>query len=320
MKKLFLLGLTLVLIATIEIFQSSAQKQMMDQMPRMQWAVSGYAAACYEVKFTEGQQAQQRQRMAELLAVGQENDDSEEDRLNARKLAVMEVKSSADGNSAYYYGGMKNPLHDLFPISGTPEISFNQAQAMYYTANRKDSAMPQMTMIQSARVQVEPFYNSADQPGTKTTLWFFAEQPSDWIELIYQLRQEFPEMTWIKQPIQIETGISDSLSRQRSLMIGGIAAGVTLATLALTWYEVSRKKKQQPQLSALDNLGQSCGLTGLIAFLEIPVLIVVVNRLQGVAWNYYTNFFYTDLFHLYGWISAGLVLCALIGWLRARYH
>lgn len=128
MKKLFLLGLTLALIATIEGFQSSAQKQMMAEMPRLKWASAGYASACYEVQFTAGQQASQRERIAELIAVGQESEASEEDRLNARKLAVMEVKPDAESGLSFYYGGMKNPLHDLFPVSGTPQISFNQAQ------------------------------------------------------------------------------------------------------------------------------------------------------------------------------------------------
>ncbi len=95
MKKLFLLGLTLALIATIEGFQSSAQKQMIAEMPRLKWASAGYASACYEVQFTAGQQARQRERIAELIAVGQESEASEEDRLNARKLAVMEVKPDA---------------------------------------------------------------------------------------------------------------------------------------------------------------------------------------------------------------------------------
>lgn len=29
-------------------------------------------------------------------------------------------------------------------------------------------------------------------------------------------------------------------------------------------------------------------MTGLIAVLEIPVLIILVNRAAGAAWNYYT--------------------------------
>ena len=205
MKKLFLLGLTLALIVTIEGFQSSAQKQMLAEMPRLKWASAGYASACYEVQFSAGQQARQRERIAELIAVGQESEASEEDRLNARKLAVMEVKPDVESGRSFYYGGMKNPLHDLFPISGTPQISFNQAQQVYYTANRKDLSAPHMTMIQSADVRVEPFYNSVEQSGTSATLWFFAEQPSDWIALIYQLRQEFPDMTFIKQPIAVDS-------------------------------------------------------------------------------------------------------------------
>ena len=304
MKKLFLLGLTLALIATIEGFQSSAQKQMIAEMPRLKWASAGYASACYEVQFTAGQQARQRERIAELIAVGQESEASEEDRLNARKLAVMEVKPDAESGLSFYYGGMKNPLHDLFPVSGTPQISFNQAQPVYYTADRKDISAPHMTMIQSADVRVEP--------------WFFAEQPSDWIALIYQLRQEFPDMTFIKQPIAVDSTVSDTLANQRSGQIFGIAAGITLAALALTLYEVRRQKKQTPAASALNILGRSCGMTGLIAVLEIPVLIILVNRLQGAAWNYYTNFLYTDLFHLYGWIAAGFGLCAAVGWLMAR--
>ncbi|WP_302557385.1 hypothetical protein [Holdemania filiformis] len=318
MKKLFLLGLTLALIATIEGFQSSAQKQMMAEMPRLKWASAGYASACYEVQFTAGQQARQRERIAELIAVGQESEASEEDRLNARKLAVMEVKPDAESGLSFYYGGMKNPLHDLFPVSGTPQISFNQAQPVYYTADRKDLSAPHMTMIQSADVRVEPFYNSVEQSGTSAILWFFAEQPSDWIALIYQLRQEFPDMTFIKQPITVDSTVSDTLANQRSGQIIGIAAGITLAALALTLYEVRRQKKQTPAASALNILGRSCGMTGLIAVLEIPVLIILVNRLQGVAWNYYTNFLYTDLFHLYGWIAAGFGLCAAAGWLMAR--
>ena len=175
-----------------------------------------------------------------------------------------------------------------------------------------------MTMIQSADVRVEPFYNSVEQTGTTATLWFFAEQPSDWIALIYQLRQEFPDMTFIKQPIAVDSTVSDTLANQRSGQLFGIAAGITLAALALTLHEVRRQKKQTPAASALNILGRSCGMTGLIAVLEIPVLIILINRLQGVAWNYYTNFLYTDLFHLYGWIAAGFGFCAAAGWLAAR--
>ena len=78
------------------------------------------------------------------------------------------------------------------------------------------------------------------------------------------------------------------------LLYTSIAAGITLAALALTLHEVRRQKKQTPAASALNILGRSCGMTGLIAVLEIPVLIILVNKLQGAAWNYYTNFLYTD--------------------------
>ena len=108
------------------------------------------------------------------------------------------------------------------------------------------------------------------------------------------------------------------MASQRSGQIFGIAAVVTLAALVLTLHEVRRQKKQTPAASALNILGRSFGVTVLIAMLEIPVLIILINRLQGVAWNYYTNFLYTDLFHLYGWIAAGFGFCAAAGWLAAR--
>ena len=93
----------------------------------------------------------------------------------------------------------------------------------------------------------------------KRQLWFFAEQPSDWIALIYQLRQEFPDMTFIKQPIAVDSTVSDTLATQRSGQIFGIAVGSTLAALALTLHEVRRQKKQTPAASALNILGRSCG-------------------------------------------------------------
>ena len=105
-----------------------------------------------------------------------------------------------------------------------------------------------MTMIQSADVRVEPFYNSVEQTGTSATLWFFAEQPSDWIALIYQLRQEFPDMTFIKQPIAVDSTVSDTLANQRSGQIFGIAAGITLAALALTLHECAGRKNRRLRL------------------------------------------------------------------------
>ena len=117
MKKLFLLGLTLALIATIEGFQSSAQKQMMAEMPRLKWASAGYASACYEVQFTAGQQASQCERIAELIAVGQESEASEEDRLNARKLAVMEVKPDAE--SVLQQRGTERDFRNAVVLCGT---------------------------------------------------------------------------------------------------------------------------------------------------------------------------------------------------------
>lgn len=46
--------------------------------------------------YRRGSRRASASRIAELIAVGQESEASEEDRLNARKLAVMEVKPDAE--------------------------------------------------------------------------------------------------------------------------------------------------------------------------------------------------------------------------------
>ena len=50
-------------------------------------------------------------------------------------------------------------------------------------------------------------------------------------------------MTFIKQPIAVDSTVSDTLANQRSGQIFGIAVGSTLAALALTLHEVRRQKK-----------------------------------------------------------------------------
>ena len=297
-----------MLFATIEGFQSSAQKQMMAEMPRLRWATAGYASACYEVQFTAGQQARRRGRIAELTAVGQESEDSEEDRLKARKLAVMEEKSFRTARIGLLLRG-----HEKSSARFVSHFRYAQDQlqpgatGVLYRGSKRSRDAAYMTMIHSADVRVEPFYNSVEQAGSSALLWFFAEQPSDWIELIYPVASGIPGHDVYQTADPCRYGGFRRAQRGRSRQIGWIAGGINAGRAGFDAFtRCAGRNRKRRRLRPIRFWKKARPDRLAIAVLEIPALIILVNRAQGVAWNYYTNFLYTDLFHLYGWITAGV--------------
>ena len=306
MKKFFLLILMVLCVFTVEFFQDSAHSQMAMQTPDFATAARNNSFAAYEVQFTPGQQEIQRKVLTDKLADGNRQDDLYEDFRKAIRAGVLEIDQNS--MNVFYFGGMKAPVHHLFPISGLPEIEFNKEEETgYYSGIRHDDQAAHFTMVGNTDIRLYPL-NKAYSDDDETVLYFFAQDPSVWIDLIYDMTQQFPEMTFTKKsidqvyPFTKYSMIAADHVRNRNTF-GSLSALAATALLAVTVFKGKgcAEKKWNTFLSL-----------SIPSMFLVPGVIVILSRLDHIVWNSYTTFYYNDLFRFCGLMMAGFALVGVI--------
>ena len=306
MKKLFLLVLTVLCIFTVESFQSSAQNQMMMNTPDFKTAMKGNSSAFYEVIFEEGHEKETREMIYTMISKGNRAEDPNELKAKAMRIGVLEVDKETP--NVFYYAGMIPPVHNLFPISGIPEIEFNDKEETgYYSGIRHDDQAAYFSMIENGDIRLLP-WNRVEPDTEETVLYFFAQSPSEWLDLVYDLSQQFPDMTFRKKKLdqvypytQYSMMSQDYARRRKTQML--FTSGLLTVLLAVTVLN-GKLKGQKRGKEYLSSAVISMGL--------IPAVILILSRFEHIPWNTYTTFYYNDLFHFYGLVTAGFALVGLL--------
>lgn len=315
MKKVFLLFLTVGLIVVIEVFQASGQQQMLAMTPMIEQAQQNYSSAMFAVEYPADQQQQVRQWIAQQTRQLQQSA-SEAGDAQQQPVAVLEQIADGQGQSVYYFGGLTQVLPELFPISGTLSVDFNDPEESgYYTADRTNPSA-QMSYLQSAAIQVRPYWQSADQNCTQTTLWLFSKEESDWLDFKIRLCQQFDDLQLTL--LQYQSADVSAPMRWRTLWTAGMSVAIGVLALITVIWQIRRDRSLNASLdreSLTVLLGRAVGVEALVSVLLIPALILLTMMLQGVRWNAYTNFIYTELFHLYGWLTLAMAISGVAGWL-----
>ena len=110
--------------------------------------------------------------------------------------------------------------------------------------------------------------------------------------------------------------VTMSIFRMPYAVLISVVIGV-LALITVIW-QIRRDRSLNASLdreSLTVLLGRAVGVEALVSVLLISALILLTMMLQGVRWNAYTNFIYTELFHLYGWLTLAMAISGVAGWL-----
>ena len=195
-----------------------------------------------------------------------------------------------------------------------------QTRQLQQSASEAGDAQQQpvavLEQIADGQGQSVYYFGGLTQVLPETTLWLFSKEESDWLDFKIRLCQQFDDLQLTL--LQYQSADVSAPIRWRTLWTAGMSVAIGVLALITVIWQIRRDRSLNASLdreSLTVLLGRAMGVEALVSVLLIPALILLTMMLQGVRWNAYTNFIYTELFHLYGWLTLAMAISGVAGWL-----